>query len=179
MKNGLVSIITPCYNGGKYISQTIDSVLAQTYPDWEMIIVDDGSKDGTLKIAQEYEAKNPAIFKAVHQENKGHGGAINTALAMATGSYFKVLDSDDWVDEDYYEKLYNAAVNNKSNFFFIFHTPKNKSHGMRHDLKYKIKDSAPQYVTVQDIFCIAPIYKPRNRFINFGGVSFPTGCSEP
>ena len=71
--------------------------------DVEIIIVDDGStKDDTLKIAKEYEAKYPNIVKAVHQENGGHGQAVNTGLANATGMFFKVVDSDDWVDVDVY-----------------------------------------------------------------------------
>ena len=74
--------------------------------DVEIIIVDDGStKDDTLKIAKEYEAKYPNIVKAVHQENGGHGQAVNTGLANATGMFFKVVDSDDWVDVKSYKKI--------------------------------------------------------------------------
>ncbi|MBP5216856.1 MAG: glycosyltransferase family 2 protein [Bacilli bacterium] len=68
--------------------------------DIEVLIIDDGSKDGTLKVAKEYEERYPNIFRAIHQENKGHGGAINNALSQAQGTFFKVLDSDDKVDEE-------------------------------------------------------------------------------
>ena len=66
----------------------------------EILIVDDGSKDDTAKIADEYAAKYPEIVKAIHQENGGHGEAVNTGLKNATGLYFKVVDSDDWVNKD-------------------------------------------------------------------------------
>lgn len=72
--------------------------------DVEILIVDDGSKDDTLKIARDYEEKYPTIVKAIHQENKGHGGAVNTGLAHATGLYFKVVDSDDWLNEEALKK---------------------------------------------------------------------------
>lgn len=73
--------------------------------DVEIIIVDDGSKDNTAAIADEYAAKYPTIVKAVHQENGGHGEAVNAGIRNATGLYFKVVDSDDWVDADAFPKI--------------------------------------------------------------------------
>jgi glycosyltransferase involved in cell wall biosynthesis len=73
--------------------------------DVEIIIVDDGSKDGTAEIADAYAKEYPSIVKAVHQENGGHGEAVNTGIAHATGLYFKVVDSDDWVDEEAYRAI--------------------------------------------------------------------------
>ena len=81
----------------------VDSLL-KGGEDVEILIVDDGSKDDTLKIARDYEEKYPTIVKAIHQENKGHGGAVNTGLAHATGLYFKVVDSDDWLNEEALKK---------------------------------------------------------------------------
>ena len=94
----LLSIAVPCYNSAAYMSNCIESLL--TGGDRvEIIIVDDGStKDNTLEIAKEYEAKYPGIVRAIHQENGGHGEAVNTGLANATGIYFKVVDSDDHLD---------------------------------------------------------------------------------
>lgn len=87
------------------MEKCIQSVLAGG-EDVEVIIVDDGStKDETAKIADEYAAKYPTIVKAVHQENGGHGQAVNTGLAHATGKYFKVVDSDDWVDLKSYRRV--------------------------------------------------------------------------
>ncbi len=94
MQEGLVSIITPCYNGEKYISQTIDSVLAQTYGDWEMIIVDDGSKDGSAEIVRGYVEKDARI-KFFQQENAGSAAARNNGIRRAEGQYIALLDADD------------------------------------------------------------------------------------
>lgn len=86
----------------------IDSLLVGG-EDVEILIVDDGSvKDHTPQIADEYAEKYPTIVRAIHQENKGHGGAVNTGIANATGLYFKVVDSDDWVDKEAYKKILAA-----------------------------------------------------------------------
>jgi len=82
----------------------IDSLLTGG-DEVEILIVDDGSVDGTARIADEYEARYPGIVRAIHQENGGHGAAVNTGLANATGLYFKVVDSDDWVKESAYCKI--------------------------------------------------------------------------
>lgn len=96
----LLSVAIPCYNSSAYMHNAIDSCLVLG-EDVEIIIVDDGSsKDNTLEIGKRYEAEYPTIIKCVHQENGGHGQAVNTGLKNATGLYFKVLDSDDWFDKD-------------------------------------------------------------------------------
>lgn len=94
-----VSFAIPCYNSEAYMDKCIESLLV-CGDDIEIIIVDDGStKDNTPAKADEWQDKYPDIIKAVHQENGGHGQAVNTGLAHATGLYFKVVDSDDWLDE--------------------------------------------------------------------------------
>ena len=98
----LLSVAIPCYNSAAYMKHCIESLLVGG-EDVEIIIVDDGStKDNTAEIADEYAKRFPGIIKAVHQENGGHGEAVNTGLRNATGLYFKVVDSDDWVDEEAY-----------------------------------------------------------------------------
>jgi len=99
----LLTIAIPCYNSQEYMSHAIESALSGG-EDVEVIIVNDGSKDDTAKIADEYEKKYPSMVKAVHQENGGHGEAVNAGLRNATGLYYKVLDSDDWLDEDALKK---------------------------------------------------------------------------
>lgn len=103
----ILSIAVPCYNSQEYMRNCIDSLLVGG-EEVEIIVVDDGSKDNTLQIAKEYEEKYPGIVKAVHQENKGHGGAVNTGLAHASGLYFKVVDSDDWLNEEAFRKVMDA-----------------------------------------------------------------------
>ena len=101
----ILSFAIPCYNSADYMEKCIKSVLTGG-EDVEVIIVDDGStKDNTFEIAKKYEAKYPTIVKAIHQENGGHGEAVNTGLRNATGKYFKVVDSDDWVDQKSYKKI--------------------------------------------------------------------------
>ena len=95
----LLSVGIPCYNSAAYMDHAIESVLAGG-EEIEIIIVDDGStKDDTLAIAKGYEERYPGRVRAIHQENGGHGAAVTTALYAAKGHFFKVVDSDDWVDE--------------------------------------------------------------------------------
>ena len=100
----LLSITVPCYNSQDYMKNCVDSLLEGGNL-VEILIVDDGSKDDTAKIADEYAAKYPEIVKAIHQENGGHGEAVNAGLRNATGVFFKVVDSDDWVNEEAYQKV--------------------------------------------------------------------------
>ena len=71
----------------------------------EILVIDDGSKDRTAEIADEYQEKYPGIVRAIHQPNLGHGGAVNTGIHNAQGLYFKVVDSDDWVNEESYKEI--------------------------------------------------------------------------
>lgn len=100
----LLSVAIPCYNSQEYMSHAIETLLTGK-EDMEIIIVNDGSKDKTKEIADEYEKKYPGIIKAIHQENGGHGEAVNTGLKHATGLYFKVVDSDDWVNEEALQQI--------------------------------------------------------------------------
>lgn len=95
MKDGLVSIITPTYNCGKFIAETMETVLAQTYSNWEMIIVDDVSADNTEKIVRQYMEKDSRIKYKKLDENSGAAVARTTAMKMAEGQYMAFLDSDD------------------------------------------------------------------------------------
>ena len=94
----ILSVAIPSYNSQNYLRKCVESLLPAG-DDIEIIIVNDGSKDHTGEIAEEYASRYPGIVKAVHQENGGHGEAVNTGLKNATGLYYKVVDSDDWVDE--------------------------------------------------------------------------------
>lgn len=93
----LLTVTIPCYNSAEYMEHAINSALVGGN-DIEILVVDDGSSDNTFEIAQEYEKKYPDIIRAIHKENGGHGSAVNTGIQNATGIYFKVLDSDDWLD---------------------------------------------------------------------------------
>lgn len=101
----LLSVAIPCYNSESYMGKCIESLLVGG-EDVEILIVDDGStKDRTAEIADEYAAKYPSIIKAIHKENGGHGSAVNAGIENATGLYFKVVDSDDWVKKEAYLQI--------------------------------------------------------------------------
>ncbi|MDR1533279.1 MAG: glycosyltransferase [Clostridiales bacterium] len=93
----LLTVTVPCYNSEAYMRRCVDSILSGG-ADVEVIIVDDGSTDGTAAIADEYAVRFPGGVRVVHQPNKGHGGAVNAGLEQADGLYFKVVDSDDCLD---------------------------------------------------------------------------------
>ena len=95
----LLSVAVPCFNSQDYMEHSLQTLLAGG-EDVEILIVDDGSSDGTASIADRWQAEHPTVVRAIHQQNAGHGGAVMTGLAHAAGLYFKVVDSDDWVDED-------------------------------------------------------------------------------
>ena len=100
----LLTFAIPSYNSQDYMEHCILSLLPGG-DDVEILIVDDGSKDRTAEIADEYERKYPGIVRAIHQENGGHGEAVNAGIRNATGLFFKVVDSDDWVDYEAYMKI--------------------------------------------------------------------------
>ncbi|BCN29872.1 glycosyltransferase family 2 protein [Anaeromicropila herbilytica] len=106
----LLSIVIPCYNSQNYMRKCIESLLTGG-ESVEIIIVNDGSKDSTAVIAEEYASSYPTIVKAIHQENGGHGEAVNTGIRNAAGLYFKVVDSDDWVEQSAYEKILETLEN--------------------------------------------------------------------
>lgn len=99
------SIIIPVYNVEKYLGKCLDSLLRQDFKSYEIIVVDDGTEDNSGKIADEYRLRNPEIFKVVHQENKGLGGARNTGIKVSEGDYLIFIDSDDYVADNFLYKV--------------------------------------------------------------------------
>lgn len=105
----LLSVVIPCYNSQDYMRYCIESLLPGG-ENVEILIVNDGSVDQTAEIANEYAQKYPTIIKAIHQENGGHGEAVNAGIRNASGTYFKVVDSDDWVDIRAYLKILDTLA---------------------------------------------------------------------
>ncbi len=100
-----ITFAVPCYNSSAYMKKCIDSLLIAG-EDAEIIIVNDGSnKDNTAEIADNYQKDYPSIIKVIHKENGGHGDAVTVGIKNATGKYFKVVDSDDWLEENALKKL--------------------------------------------------------------------------
>ena len=105
-----VSIIVPVYNVEKYLERCLETLVNQTLKDIEIIIVNDGSKDGSKVIIDKYAEKYPDMIRAFHTENGGASKARNYALKYVTGEYIGFVDSDDYIAKDMYEKLYNKAI---------------------------------------------------------------------
>ena len=95
----LLSFVVPCYNSAAYMEKCVDSLLPGG-EDVEILIVDDGSVDETAEIADRYASCYPGIVRAIHKANGGHGSAVNAGIENASGLYFKVVDSDDWVKQE-------------------------------------------------------------------------------
>ena len=117
-ENCLVSIITPMYNAKQYISETIESVIAQVYTNWEMIIVDDGSTDESPKVVQEYAKKDARIRYYRQEKNGGIAKARNTAIGYARGRYVAFLDADDLWKPDKLEKTLKFMQEKDTAFVF-------------------------------------------------------------
>lgn len=104
----IITFAVPCYNSAEYMDKCIESLLSAGEKA-EILIIDDGStKDNTAEKADSYEKKYPGICRAIHKENGGHGDAVSTGIHNATGLYFKVVDSDDWLDPDALQQVLHA-----------------------------------------------------------------------
>ena len=109
--NPKISIVVPIYKVEKYIHKCIDSILAQTFTDFELILVDDGSPDNCGKICDEYAMKDSRI-KVIHKKNGGLSDARNAGIDTAIGEYIGFVDSDDYIESDMYKDLYEVIINN-------------------------------------------------------------------
>lgn len=142
-----VSIVVPVYKVEQYLRKCLDSILEQTYPHLQIIIVDDGSPDRSGDIADQY-AKQDSRIQVIHQENKGLSGARNTGIQHATGEYTVYLDSDDWLEHFAIEKLvwltqkYEADIV-QSNFYYAY------EHEQLVDYRYQQADDPPQVLNQQ------------------------------
>ena len=109
-----LSVIVPCYNAEKYISRCLDSLVNQTLDSFEIVIINDGSTDGSSNIINSYKEKYPNLIKVITQENHGIAYTRNVGLKHVSGEYFGFLDSDDYTSNDMFEKMYNKAKEDDS-----------------------------------------------------------------
>ena len=105
----LVSVIVPVYNVEAYLGRCVDSILAQTYRNLEVILVDDGTKDNCDRICDDYAAGDPRI-RVIHKENGGLSSARNAGIDIARGDFLEFVDSDDWIEPDAVESLLQTAL---------------------------------------------------------------------
>lgn len=124
-----VSIVVPIYNVEKYLNECLKSIQKQTLKDIEVICVDDGSKDNSLKIAEKY-ARSDERFKIITKNNAGYGDSMNRGFDASTGEYIGIVESDDYIEYNMFESLYNAAKFNKCEIvksdYYEFTTKKKK-----------------------------------------------------
>lgn len=170
-----VSVIVPVYNVEKYLKRCLDSLINQTLSDIDIICINDGSKDSSLQILEQYAQKDSRIV-IYNQENSGLSVARNTGLEHASGEYIGFVDSDDWVDLDFYEKLYNSAKNNNADIAvadFI------REHPNKKPKRLKLKEEKI-YTTPEDKFMICKVHREgcvwnkiyRTEFIHFINLKF-------
>lgn len=134
-----ISVLIPAYNAEKYLEQCVSSVLKQTYQNLEIIIVNDGSTDGTACLAEKLKTQDERI-KVYHQENKGLGFTRDVALNLATGDYIAFIDSDDWIDPGYLDILYSSLKDTGADISIV-----NFSRFYEDTGKYEISITAEQY----------------------------------
>ena len=115
----IYSVIVPIYKVEKYLKKCIDSILEQSFKDFELILVDDGSPDNCPQICDEY-AKNDSRIKVVHKKNGGLVSARNVGIQTAIGDYICYVDGDDWIHEDTLKNLYNEAIKDYSPDMVVF-----------------------------------------------------------
>lgn len=173
-----VSIVVPIYNVEQYLEQCLDSILAQTLSDIEIILVDDGSKDSSGSICDTYAAKDNRV-KVSHQPNSGYGKAVNLGFSQAQGEYLGIIESDDFIKPEMFEKLYLAAVQHdadivKSNFYRYWSIPTERSE-KANLLKRFAKNTAVNAKEYPDLYTTMPtvwsaIYK--TSFIRQHKISF-------
>lgn len=118
--NKLISIIIPVYKVEEYLEKCVDSVIKQTYDNLEIILVDDGSPDNCGKICDQYSKKDKRV-KVIHKENGGLSDARNAGIDISRGEYISFIDSDDYVEIDYIETLYNSIIKSKADLAVCAH----------------------------------------------------------
>ncbi len=113
MAKKLISVIVPVYNSEKYVNRCIDSILNQTYENLEVLLINDGSSDGSLKICEDWAEKDKRV-KIVNEKNKGVSAARNLGIKYATGDYVGFVDNDDWLRPEMYEKMLELIEKEKA-----------------------------------------------------------------
>ena len=159
-----ISVIVPCYNVGKYIKRCLDSLTKQTLTDIEIICVDDKSTDDTVNMIKNY--KDSRITLILHKTNMGAGAARNNGLKVAKGEYVSFIDPDDYVDLDFYEKLYNATKKGSTDIVkaCLQYTNTKEKTALNTLIKQDIANFNGEYTTA--------IYK--RSFLNKYKIKFPT-----
>lgn len=165
----VLSFIIPAYNSEVFLHKCVDSMLVpELLERLEIIIVSDGSTDGTAAIGREYVARYPQTVRLIEQENKGHGGALNTGLAAATGKYLKVIDADDWVETKNLPTFLSLLAECESDVVLTHHHTIDISNG-----EVKNWRSYPgEFGKVYSFEDILPDWRSFDRSLTFHGITY-------
>lgn len=177
--NPEISIIVPVYNTGKYLERCLNSILKQTFVNFELILVDDGSTDDSGKICDRFAEKDKRI-KVIHKQNGGQSAARNVGLDIAKGNFIGFVDSDDWISVDMYEYLYNLLQNNNCDIANARYILVNDENNIDKGKEEKIRFFEEKGILREFLYegTISGSYSPcRNLYKRslFDGIKFPVG----
>lgn len=162
-----ISVIIPVYNSEKYLKKCMESLMNQSFDDFEVLIINDGSTDNSQKIIDEYVTLRPDVFKTYYKENGGQSSARNYVIKYAKGNYITFLDSDDYIAEDYLKVLHSAAVTNNSDMVCSGQLKVDETGKTIYTIKYKL-DSDGRCVTRRLNFA-GKMYKTEFLMKHFSG----------
>lgn len=163
MAEPLISIIMPSYNQGPYLTEALESILAQTYTNWECIIVDDGSQDNTPEVSKSYCAKDPRI-QYIYQENNGVSAARNNGVAHSKGEFILPLDGDDKIAPEFLELTLKEIVKDRN--IRVVYTDV-QYFGARNDV-YKLPPFSIEQLMGMNVMCVTSLFR-REDFDKTGG----------
>ncbi len=166
-----ISVIMPCFNTEKYIPKTIGSLFGQTMQDFEIVFINDGSTDQTLSILKKCQSEHPDRVQIIDKENEGQSKARNVGLEHATGEYIVFLDSDDYIDTDYFEVLYQAAKDKNSDMVLSGQHKVDEHGNTIVNINYPV-DEYPGY-SLRRLNPHGKMY--RRAFLNEHGIRFAEG----
>ncbi len=173
-----LSIVVPSYNAERFLDRCLGSLADPRFQGrLEVIVVDDGSTDGTRSIAERFAAEHPGIFRVISQPNAGHGGAVNTGVDAARGEYFRIVDADDWVDPDALARLLGQMEALAPDVFLDERTEVYENTGAEKRLSLpadapvgRVTDFAavtgPEYYTIISMHALTP----RTELLRSGGI---------
>ena len=170
------TVVVPVYNVEKYLEKCVDSILAQTEPDFELLLVDDGSTDGSGRLCDKLAEKDGRV-RVIHQKNQGLGGARNTGIQQAQGDWLLLVDSDDWIEPQTLEKTMEAGLREEADLvMFAYRSVDEGGHTLRTFLENVPKERGMALDAQPDMLLTSPsawcrLY--RRELLERTGILFP------
>ena len=169
----LISVIIPVFNGEKYIERSVESVLKQSFKDIEILLLDDGSEDGSLVLCRDYEKKYPDVIKVFTHPNMGVANTRNKGVTLATGKYVMFLDQDDFFDDGYMQTFLDAAVKNDADVVIGGYRRPDKDGKIR----FTVRPTDEEYIRYKNLQAWAKIH--RTDFLRDNDIFlFPNSIGE-